>query len=101
MNRIPVSREHQAAFEARFKHRAGLVDKAPGFVRNMILRPENPEDPYIVMTFWESRSAFDAWTKSEAFATAHAKGARPPREMFRGASRLEGFIAVSDTQATA
>jgi len=99
MNRIPVSGNHQADFEARFRNRARLVDNVPGFIRNMILRPENPEDPHIVMTFWENRAAFEAWTKSDAFAKAHAKGERPPREMFRGASRLEMFVVVSDTQA--
>ncbi len=101
MNRIPVTRDHWEAFEARFRNRAGLVDDAPGFIRNMVLRPENPDDPHIVMTFWESRSAFEAWTRSEAFATVHEKAHRPPQDMFRGQGRLECFIAVSDTEATA
>ncbi len=98
MNRILVNREHWDAFEARFKNRAGLVDQTPGFIRNMILRPENPDDLHIVMTLWENCAAFEAWTQSEAFARAHAKGNRPPADMFRGQSMLETFDVVADTQ---
>jgi heme-degrading monooxygenase HmoA len=49
-NRIYVKPEYADAFEARFRERAGLVDKMPGFVSNQILRPVNEGDPYIVFT---------------------------------------------------
>jgi hypothetical protein len=58
MNRIPVRPEYREAFEEAFRQRARLVDRAPGFLRNLVLRPKNPEDPYIVLTFWESEAAF-------------------------------------------
>jgi Uncharacterized enzyme involved in biosynthesis of extracellular polysaccharides len=58
MNRIPVRPEYREAFEEAFRQRARLVDQAPGFLRNLVLRPKNPEDPYIVLTFWESEAAF-------------------------------------------
>ena len=67
MNRIPVRPEYREAFEEAFRQRARLVDQAPGFLRNLVLRPKNPEDPYIVLTFWESEAAFWAWMESPAF----------------------------------
>jgi heme-degrading monooxygenase HmoA len=68
MNRIPVRPEYHEAFEEAFRQRARLVDQAPGFLRNLVLRPKNPEDPYIVLTFWESEAAFLAWMESPAFS---------------------------------
>jgi heme-degrading monooxygenase HmoA len=38
-NCIPVDKAHVADFEDRFAHRIHLVDEAPGFIRNEVLRP--------------------------------------------------------------
>ena len=38
-NRIPVSREHEKEFEDRFRNRAHLIDRSPGFIKNQVLRP--------------------------------------------------------------
>jgi heme-degrading monooxygenase HmoA len=100
-NRIPVAPGHEEDFENRFRNRAHLIDKSPGFVRNNVLRPirrrfdhatggwtETKEQGYyLVQTYWESEEAFWTWTKSESFRAAHAN--RPPAEMFAGPSALE------------
>lgn len=97
MNRIPVSPEFQEAFEERFRSRAREVDRMPGFVRNWVLRPVDPEDPYVVVTVWESREAFEAWTRSEAFQRGHARSSTLPREAFRGVSKLERYELILDS----
>lgn len=89
MNRIPVHPEYAAAFEARFRDRARLVDTMPGFLRNEVLRPVTEGAPYIVLTHWESREAFDAWTASDAFRQGHARSGSLPPEAFAGRSHLE------------
>jgi len=95
-NRIPVAPGQEAAFERRFRDRAGLVDRHPGFVRLEILRPTSIEmhgaplggsEYYVVLTYWESAEAFRAWTESEDFRRAHAD--RPPKEMFSGPNVFE------------
>ena len=101
-NRIPVSEGYEAEFEERFRNRAHLVDQAAGFVRNEVHRPTpvkfdhtsgtwipDPETEgyYEVKTWWRSLDDFIAWTRSAAFAEAHAN--RPPKEMFRGPSKLD------------
>ena len=100
-NRIPVAKAHEKDFEDRFKNRAHLIDRAPGFVKNQVLRPikrrfnhetgaweDNPaQGHYLVQTTWESEQAFWDWTRSEAFRIAHSN--RPPAEMFAGPSALE------------
>jgi len=98
MNRIPVNEEFREDFEARFRERQGLVDQSPGFVRNLVLRPSDGSSEYhIVMTLWESREAFEAWTRSEAFARAHEKAKETPKAMFNGRNVLEMFEVVSDS----
>ncbi|MGB0680478.1 MAG: antibiotic biosynthesis monooxygenase family protein, partial [Polyangiales bacterium] len=101
-NRMWVSAGFEAEFERRFRHRAHLVDEAPGFVRNEVHRPRpvkfdhtsgafvpDPEAQvaYEVKTWWRSMEDFTAWTKSPAFAEAHKN--RPPKEMFAGPGKLE------------
>jgi len=100
MNRFTIHPEHWEDFENRFKQRAGLVDGEPGFIRNAVLRPvENSGEQHIVMTLWESREAFIAWTKSESFREAHARAAHSPREWFASPTKLELFEAVIDSLA--
>jgi heme oxygenase (mycobilin-producing) len=101
-NRIPVAQGHEIDFEDRFKRRAHLVDRAPGFVRNEVHRPRPmkfdhesgtfvPDDAtqgyYEVKTWWRKMDDFVAWTRSAEFAEAHKN--RAPKEMFAGANVLE------------
>lgn len=89
MNRIPVNPEYREAFEERFSDRASLVDKMEGFVAFRLLRPTNPDDPYVVMTVWESAGHFQAWTESDEFQQGHARTGQLPREAFLGRPKLE------------
>lgn len=111
-NRIPVAKGHEIDFEDRFRNRAHLIDQAPGFIRNEVHRPKpmkfdhesggfvaDPENEgyYEVKTWWRTMDDFTAWTRSPAFAEAHAN--RPPKEMFRGPSVLdvhEVFLTTDD-----
>jgi len=95
-NRIPVAVGHEAAFEDRFRGRAGLVERHPGFVRMEILRPKSVEmqgkplggsSYYVVLTYWKSEADFVRWTESGDFRQAHAN--RPPKAMFAGPNVFE------------
>ncbi len=111
-NRIPVAAGYEIDFEDRFRNRAHLIDRSPGFVRNEVHRPRPMrfdadsgkwvDDPdtqgyYEVKTWWRSFDDFVAWTESPAFAEAHRD--RPPREMFAGPNQLvihEVFLSTDD-----
>lgn len=95
-NRIPVAAGHEAAFEERFRDRAGLVEHHPGFVRMEFLRPKPVEmhgkpqggsQHDVVLTYWMSEADFVGWTESEDFRRAHAN--RSPKEMFAGPNVFE------------
>ncbi len=70
-NRVPVAAGWEERFEARFRARAGQIEKQVGFVRMQILRPAGEMTPYVVLTTWESEAAFNAWVGSEDFRRAH------------------------------
>lgn len=96
-NRIYVGREYAEAFERRFRERAGLVDKMPGFVSNMVLRPVNEGDPYVVFTIWDSRQDFLNWVRSDAFVKGHAQSGTMPREAFTVPNVLEVHEVLQDS----
>jgi heme-degrading monooxygenase HmoA len=96
-NRIFVAKEFADAFEERFKNRAGLVDEMPGFLSNQVLRPVNEGDPYVVLTFWESRTHFEAWIRSDEFVKGHARSGTLPKEAFTGPNKLEVHEVLQDT----
>lgn len=96
-NRIYVKPEYAEAFEQRFRERAGLVDKMPGFISNQVLRPVNDGDPYVVFTIWNSRQDFMDWIKSDAFVKGHAQSGTLPREAFSGPNVLELHEVVQDS----
>ena len=98
MNRISFNPDYTEQFEERFRNRAGQVDKMKGFVRNQVLRPDNADDPYIVLTYWKSKADFEAWVNSEAFQQGHARSGTLPPEAFRARAKLESFEVILDTE---
>ena len=109
-NRIPVATGYEEEFEDRFRNRAHLIDKSPGFIKNLILQPvqrrfrhqtgewEEKEEQgyYLVQTYWESEQDFWDWTNSESFRAAHSN--RPPAEMFAGPNELEIHKVIMNTE---
>lgn len=71
-NNIPVTEEGRELFESRFKNRAGLVEKEPGFAAIRILRPLDT-DTYVILTMWHDEAAFTNWQSSQAYSHAHKK----------------------------
>src|SRR4029450_10703667 len=96
-NRIYVKTEYADAFEQRFRDRAGLVDKMPGFISNQVLRPVNEGDPYVVFTLWNSRQDFLNWVRSDEFVKGHAQSGTLPKDAFPQANGLEMHEVVQDS----
>jgi heme-degrading monooxygenase HmoA len=93
MNHIPVSEEGRSRFEERFQNRAGLVDSEPGFQAIRILRPVT-NDPYIVMTLWDSQASFISWQQSKAYQEAHkdrGTSSGLPQDLFTGPSFVKEY----------
>ncbi len=91
-NRVPVAEGYEEMFEERFRKRAGQVEKQPGFVSMSILKPETEETPYVVMTTWQDKAAFENWVGSEDFKLAHQNPM--PKEAFTGEGKIEMFEVI-------
>jgi heme oxygenase (mycobilin-producing) len=85
-NRIPVIKGKEHEFERQFLGRPKLVDMMPGFIRNEFLKPLN-NDCYIVLSYWESREDFEAWTKSEAYQKSQTR--KTNRELLSGPVQMD------------
>ncbi|RCV91933.1 antibiotic biosynthesis monooxygenase family protein [Billgrantia montanilacus] len=96
-NRVFVNPGHEEAFEARFRVRAGEIDKQPGFLAMRVLRPLGNQAPYVVETEWESQAAFHAWVGGDDFKRAHADPM--PREAVGEGGGLEQFEVVISSGA--
>lgn len=71
MVRIPVgSAEEAERIAERFRNRAGLVDRQPGFLGFELLKGDGE---YISVSRWENQSALDGWMASQAHAQAHGQ----------------------------
>jgi heme-degrading monooxygenase HmoA len=95
MNRFRIARGREPEFEEIWRSRDSQLDGVPGFRDFNLLRgPEDDEATlYASHTTWESRAAFEAWTRSEAFRKAHA-GARAPEGVYLGHPVFEGFEPI-------
>jgi len=68
MNRFRVAKGSEADFEQVWFSRDSHLDKVPGFVEFHLLKGPEAEDHtlYASHTVRETRTVFEAWTKSEA-----------------------------------
>ncbi len=95
MNRFRVARGHEAEFEGVWRARDTQLGTVPGFQTFHLLRGPEAEDHTLFSshTVWESRDAFEAWTKSDAFRTAH-RDAGSHKGLYLGHPQFEGFEVV-------
>lgn len=95
MNRFRIRPGHEADFEAVWRERDSYLDGVPGFRQFELLRGPQRDDHtlYASHTLWESRQAFEDWTRSEAFRAAH-RSAGEDKGMYLGPPEFEGFDVV-------
>ncbi len=74
INYINCTPEYRERFEELFATRAKAIDTMPGFVDMQVLKPTADNDAYLIVSHWESKEAFSAWTKSDAFIEGHKRG---------------------------
>ena len=95
MNRFSLLPGKEAEFEAVWAGRDSYLAGVPGFISFHLMKCASDESGtlYATHTVWQSRQAFEAWTRSEAFRAAHT-GAGGTRDLYAGPPRLELFDSV-------
>ena len=95
MNRFQVKKGAETAFETVWATRESYLGSMPGFVEFHLLKGPEAEDHtlYSSHTIWESKAAFEAWTKSEQFRRAHARAGNDGNAapLYLGHPKFEGF----------
>jgi len=95
MNRFKIVPGREDDFIEIWKQRDSYLEDVPGF-RNFNLLQSASCDEYTLFAShsqWDSREAFEAWTKSEAFRQAHA-GAGANKGIYCSHPQFEGFDVV-------
>jgi heme-degrading monooxygenase HmoA len=92
MNRFQVKKGSEEAFEHVWTSRDTHLQKVPGFVEFHLLKGPTAEDHtlYASHTIWQTRDAFEAWTRSEEFRAAHNR-AGENKPLYSGHPQFEGF----------
>lgn len=95
MNRFRIAAGREAEFIEIWKRRDSQLATVPGFQRfNLLQGPGDGQATIFVShSSWDSAAAFEAWTRSEAFRSAHA-GAGQSKGLYLGPPQFEGFEAV-------
>jgi heme-degrading monooxygenase HmoA len=95
MNRFKVASGSEDEFIGVWKNRETYLDTVPGFMQFHLLKGPGTEEYTLFASHstWESRDAFEAWTRSEAFRKAHAS-AGGQKDMYLGPPQFEGFEEV-------
>ena len=92
MNRFRVKKGSEGDFERVWLSRDTHLEKVPGFVEFHLLKGPELEDHtlYASHSVWQSRAAFEAWTRSEAFRAAHSR-AGDNKPLYLEHPQFEGF----------
>jgi heme-degrading monooxygenase HmoA len=95
MNRFRIASGRESVFEDLWRKRESHLDGVGGFREFHLLKGPSDETGtlYASHSLWESRDAFEAWTKSQNFVKAHAQ-ARAPQGTYLEHPRFEGFEVI-------
>lgn len=95
MNRFRINLGFEEQFEIVWRERESYLSEVPGFKHFALLRGSTNDEYtlYASHSVWESKNAFDAWTKSDAFRRAHGQRSAP-KGTYIGHPQLETFEQV-------
>ena len=95
MNRFRIHVGHEDDFEKLGSERDSHLHEVPGFREFHLLRGETADEitTYVSHSVWNSREAFQDWTRSESFRKSHAR-AQSPAGTLEGHPKFEGYEIV-------
>ncbi|MGE0001199.1 MAG: antibiotic biosynthesis monooxygenase [Fimbriimonadaceae bacterium] len=73
VNEIRCEPDYCERFECLFCTRAKAIDRMPGFLEMMLLKPNEEGKPYLVVSKWVDEASFRAWVGSPEFHEGHKR----------------------------
>jgi heme-degrading monooxygenase HmoA len=73
INFISCQEDYRPRFEELFSKRAHAIDRMPGFISMLVLKPIQSGE-YLIMSHWDSEESFLNWSKSAEFLEGHHRG---------------------------
>lgn len=73
INTIHCTQEYAERFECLFCSRAKAIEEMDGFLGMQVLKATKEDEPYLVVSYWQSEQQFQAWVGSEQFHRGHAR----------------------------
>ncbi len=73
INTIHCQPHYRERFEELFCNRVRAIDGMKGFLGMTVLDPASVDEAYLVVSYWEDASQFEAWVGSEEFHAGHAR----------------------------
>lgn len=97
MNRFQIVLGKEDEFEEVWRNRDTHLEDVEGFREFHLVKAHQEDDCtlYASHSIWDTREAFENWTKSEAFRAAH-KNAGSNSHLYLGHPKFEGFEMVKD-----
>ena len=74
INYISCKDHYKERFEELFATRAKAIDRLPGFRFMEVLKPQEKDGNYLIVSHWETEEHFKEWTKSPEFIEGHKRG---------------------------
>lgn len=92
MNRFKIIPGNENDFIDIWRNRETFLDEVPGFKDFHLLKGPSTDEYSLFAShsIWESKQAFEDWTKSEAFRKAHANAGNS-KPVYLGKPEFEGF----------
>jgi|SRR6478609_2285570 heme-degrading monooxygenase HmoA len=98
MNVVSAAEGKAAEFEEAFRARESHLAEVDGFLGFELLRREG-QNEYLVSSRWESREAFQAWLRSDAFRKAHSGDAGTRGQLSHGNEVRSYEVLLSEAPA--
>jgi len=94
-NRFRIALGREEEFEQIWRERDTYLDEVPGFKEFHLLRGATTEKHTLFVSHsqWDNHTAFEAWTKYEAFKKAHG-GSGAKKGIYLGHPQFEGFEVI-------
>ena len=71
-NRLSLKPEYAKEISDNLIEHTKSLKDMPGFIAFYLIEPESEDQPYRVMSIWNSPEDFKAWTQSEEFKRSHS-----------------------------